>query len=253
MSFFGHLEELRRRLVISLIAVGAGMGVGLTFAGSIFDLIALPILDSFRALGVENRLVFTSPAAPLKIYLEVGLVAGLVLAAPVVLWQLWLFVAPGLYRHERRYVLPFLFFASGLFLLGVVFAHRIALPITLKFLIGLGIQGHFQPYISINEYLSLALMILVWLGVIFEIPVLIFFLSLLGLVTPSFLWRYFRHAVLVIAILAAAITPTTDVVTMAVFAVPMLALYLLGIGVSFLVVRWRARPAAAEAGADAAR
>jgi sec-independent protein translocase protein TatC len=157
-----------------------------------------------------------------------------------------LFVAPGLYRHERRYVLPFLLFASGLFVAGVAFAYWVALPITLKFLIGLGIQD-FQAYISINEYLSLALLILLWLGVIFEIPVVIFFLSLIGLVTPGFLWRYFRHAVLIIAILAAAITPTTDVVTLLVFAVPMVALYLLGIGVSFLVVRRRERPVTAVA------
>lgn len=243
MSFFNHLEELRRRLLISLAAVAAGAVVGLAFMRTIFHLIAIPILDAFRTLGLENRLIFTSPTAPLKIYLEVGLLAGLVLAAPVVLWQLWLFVSPGLYRHERRFVLPFVFFASGLFLLGIAFAHRIALPITLKFLIGLGIED-FSAYISINEYLSLALMLMLWLGVIFEIPVLVFFLSLMGLVTPSFLWRYFRHAILIIAILAAVITPTTDVVTMTVFAVPMLALYLLSIGVSFLVVRRRERPAA---------
>ncbi len=246
MSFFEHLEELRRRLLISLVAIAAGTGFGLTFAGDIYRLLAKPIRDTFQGLGVENRLVFTSPAAPLKIYLEVGLLAGLVLAAPAVFWQLWLFVAPGLYRHERRYVLPFLFFASGLFVVGVAFAYWVALPITLKFLIGLGIQD-FQAYISINEYLSLALLILIWLGVIFEIPVLIFFLSLTGLVTPGFLWRYFRHAVLIIAILAAAITPTTDVVTLLVFAVPMVALYLLGIGVSFLVVRRRERPVTAVA------
>ncbi|MFQ5927027.1 MAG: twin-arginine translocase subunit TatC [Terriglobia bacterium] len=243
MGFFEHLEELRRRLIISLLALAVGTGVGLTFWRTIYHLIAVPIDRSFQALGVENRLIFTSPAAPLKISLEIGLLAGLVLAAPVLFWQLWLFVTPGLYRHERRFVVPFVFSASALFLLGVAFAYWIALPVTLEFLIGWGIQD-FQAYISINEYLSLALMILLWLGVVFEIPVLIFFLSLIGLVTPGFLWRYFRHAVLVIAVLAAAITPTTDVITMTVFAVPMIALYLVGIGVSFLVVRRRESAAA---------
>ncbi|MFQ5818057.1 MAG: twin-arginine translocase subunit TatC [Terriglobia bacterium] len=243
MGFFEHLEELRRRLIITLIAVAVGAGIGLYFARTIYLLISIPIRQSFQALGMEHRLIFTSPGAPLKIYLEVGLLAGLVLVIPVVLWQLWLFVTPGLYRHERRFVLPFVLFASGLFMLGVAFAYRIALPIMLKFLIGLGIQD-FQAFISINEYLSLALMILLWLGVVFEIPVLIFFLSLVGVVTPGFLWRYFRHAILVIAILAAAITPTTDVITMTVFAVPMIILYLVGIGVSYLVVRRRGTAAA---------
>lgn len=252
MSFFEHLEELRRRLIISLIAVGVCAGIGLTFASHIFHFIAIPILDTFRALGMENRLIFTSPGAPLKMYLEVGLLAGVVLATPVVLWQLWLFVAPGLYRHERRFVLPFLLFSSGLFLLGVGFAYRIALPITLRFLIGLGIQD-FQAYISINEYLTLALLVLLWLGVVFELPVVIFFLSLIGLVTPGFLWHYFRHAVLLIAVLAAAITPTTDVITMMVFAVPMVVLYLVGIGVSFLVARRREGRARAEARAGSAQ
>lgn len=252
MSFFQHLEELRRRLLVSLVAVALGAVLGLVFARDIFHLVAIPILDSFRALGMENRLIFTSPMAPLKIYLEVGLFAGLVVASPVVLWQLWLFVAPGLYRHERGYVAAFVMFASGLFALGIAFAFWVALPITLKFLIGLGIQD-FQAFISINEYMSLALMMLLWLGVIFEIPVLIFFLSLIGLVTPGLLWRYFRHAILVITILAAAITPTTDVLTMTVFAVPMVVLYLVGIGVSFLVVRRRDRQAATEAHADASR
>ncbi|MBI4462573.1 MAG: twin-arginine translocase subunit TatC, partial [Acidobacteria bacterium] len=203
MGFFDHLEELRRRLLISLLAVAIGAGVGLAAAPQIFHYITVPVLNTFRQLGLEDRLVFTSPGAPLKIYMEVGLLAGFVLASPVVFLQLWLFVAPGLYRHERRFVLPFLFFASGLFALGVAFAYWIALPITLKFLIGLGIQEfHALALISINEYLSLALVILLWLGVLFEIPVLIFFLSLVGLVTPGFLWRYFRHAVLLIAILA---------------------------------------------------
>lgn len=240
MSFFEHLGELRRRLIIALVAVGLGACAGLYYAREVYRLVAEPITAVFRAHGLENRLIFTSPTAPLKIYLEIGLLAGLVLAVPVVLWQLWLFVAPGLYRHERRFVLPFIFFASTLFALGVLFAYWVALPLTLDFLIGWGIQD-FQAYISINEYLSFALMILLWLGLIFEIPVLIFFLSLIGLVTPGFLWHYFRHAILIIAVLAAAITPTTDIFTMSVFAVPMIALYVVGIGVSFLVTRHRAR------------
>jgi len=160
--------------------------------------------------------------------------AGIFLAAPVIFWQVWLFVAPGLYRHERRFVLPFIVSSSGLFVLGAYFAHRVVLPLTLAFLLTFG-QNNFAPIITIDEYFSLWLTLVLWMGVIFELPVLVFILSWIGLVTPGFLIHYFRHAVLAIAILAAVITPTTDAFTMTVFAAPMIGLYVLSIGLSYLV------------------
>jgi sec-independent protein translocase protein TatC len=238
MGFFDHLAELRQRLLYCLIGIAVCCVLGLTWWEEIYLFLAAPIQQAFRQVGLEQRLIFTGPLVPIKFALQVGLYAGLFLSAPLIFWQLWLFVAPGLYRHERRFVLPFVLSSSGLFVLGAGFAHRVVLPITLTFLLSFG-KEFFAPLISVNEYFSLWLTMVLWMGLIFELPVLIFLLSWVGLVTPGFLLHYFRHAMLGIAVVAALITPTTDAFTMAVFAVPMLLLYILGIGVSWVVARSR--------------
>ncbi|MEE9236075.1 MAG: twin-arginine translocase subunit TatC [Candidatus Acidoferrales bacterium] len=246
MGFFEHLEELRRRLIYCLVGVVLCVILAVVFWQEIYAVLSVPILKALEGMGEEPKLVFTGPLVPIKFALQVGLYAGLFLAAPVIFWQLWLFVAPGLYRHERRFVLPFVIFSSGLFMLGSYFAHRVVLPITTRFLLHFG-SALFQPLITINEYFSLWLTMVLWMGIVFELPVAIFILSWIGVVTPGFLLHYLRHAILGIAIAAALITPTTDVFTMAVFGVPMVALYVVGIGVSWLVQwRRRARRAAAE-------
>src|SRR3990172_9381480 len=237
MGFFDHLAELRRRLIYSLIAVAVFCILGFAFWENIYDFISAPMLKAFADAGLEQRLVFTGPLVPIRFALQVGVYAGIFLAAPVIFWQVWLFVAPGLYRHEQRFVLP----SSGLFVLGAYFAQRVVLPITLTFLLSFG-AARFTPLISINEYFSLWLTMVLWMGVIFELPILIFILSWIGLVTPAFLLHYFRHAMLGIVVAAAVITPTTDAFTMTVFAAPMVGLYVLGIGISWVVVlRRRAR------------
>lgn len=239
MSFFDHLDELRQRLLIAIAAVGAGASVGLYFADKIYDILSWPMLDALRRNGLEDRLVFTSPTAPIMLYIHLGLLAGVFLAAPVVMYELWMFIAPGLYRHERRLALPFVVFSVALFALGGLFAYKIALPYSLIFLVGIG-KG-FRALISINEYYDLAMVLILWMGVIFQLPILIFVLSVFGLVTPGFLLRTFRYAVLIIFIVAALITPTTDITTMVIFALPMVALYLLGILISYIVVRRKKR------------
>ena len=239
MSFFDHLAELRRRIFYALAAIGAGMCVGLYYSEPGFEFLARPMLDALRQAGLTEKLIYTSPLGPLRLLLTVGLYLGIVIASPVVLHQLWLFVAPGLYRNERRAVFSFLFAAVFLFLAGTAFGYVVMLPITLRFLISF--QGPFTPMISINDYFDMILVILLGLGVVFQLPVLIFFLSLFGIVTPRFLWNNFRYAVLVIAIIAAVVTPTTDVLTMVIFMAPMLVLYVVGIGVSYMVVRRKRR------------
>lgn len=250
MGFFEHLEELRRRILQSLIAIAACCGLGFFFWKEIYFLVGLPIQEAFAKVGLERQLVFTGPLVPIRFALQIGLYAGIFLAAPFILWQVWLFVAPGLYRHERRFVLPFVFSSTALFLLGAAFAHRVVLPLTLTFLLSFGGEL-FEPLISINEYFSLWLTIILWMGLIFQLPVLIFILSWMGLVTPGFLLHYLRHAILGIAVLAAVITPTTDAFTMTVFAAPMIVLYLLGILISALV-NWRrqARRSRREGGSE---
>ena len=235
MSFFDHLDELRRRIFYSLTAIGVGLCVGLYFSNEAFEFLARPMLDALRDAKLGDKLVYTSPLGPLRLLLSVGLYLGIVIASPLVLRQIWLFVAPGLYRHERRAASTFLVSSVLLFLAGTAFGYYIMLPMTLRFLISF--QGPFTPMISINDYFDLILVILLGLGVVFQLPILIFFLSLFGLVTPRFLWNNFRYAVLIIAIVAAVVTPTTDAFTMVVFMAPMIVLYILGIGVSFFVVR----------------
>ncbi len=242
MSFFEHLNELRKRLIYSFAAVGIGMVIGVLVSEKVFGFIARPMQAALRDAHLEDKLVYTSPTGVVNLLITLGLYLGIVIALPVVLYQIWLFIAPGLYRRERRAVLTFVLSSVFLFLSGIAFGYFVMLPYILKFLIGF--QGPFKPLISINEYFDLILIVLMGLGVIFELPVLIFFLSLFGIVTPRFLWKNFRYAMLLITILAAIVTPTPDALTMIIFMAPMVMLYFVGMGVSYLVVRRRARAVA---------
>jgi sec-independent protein translocase protein TatC len=237
MSFFDHLSELRQRILYSVIAIAGGLCVGLYFAEEAFSILARPMLAALRGAKLADKLIYTSPLGPIQLYITVGLYLGIVLALPFVLHQLWLFLAPGLYRHERRAVVGFLFSSVFLFLAGTAFGYFVLLPMTLQFLVS--IPGPFTAMISINEYFDMTLVILLGLGLVFQLPILVFFLTLFRIVTPAFLWNNFRYAVLVIAILAAVVTPTTDILTMMIFMAPMMVLYLLSIGVSAAVVSKR--------------
>jgi sec-independent protein translocase protein TatC len=239
MSFFDHLVELRKRIIHSAIAILIGMVIGLTISEKVFGYLARPMLAALHNAHLEEKLIYTSPTGAISLIITLGLYLGIVIALPVVLYEIWLFIAPGLYRHERRAVSLFVFSSMFLFLGGVAFGYFISLPYVLKFLIGF--QGPFKPLISINEYFDMILIVLLGLGIIFELPVLIFCLSLFGIVTPKFLWKNFRYAILVITILAAVVTPTPDATTMVIFMGVMTLLYVLGIGVSYLVVRRKRR------------
>lgn len=242
MSFFEHLVDLRKRLVNSAVAIGIGAMIGVTIAEKVIGFIARPMQEALRRAHQPDRLIYTSPAGMINLIISSGLYIGLALAAPYVLYQVWLFVAPGLYKHERKAAATFIFSAVLLFAVGVSFGYFILLPYVLAFLTSF--QGPFQALISINEYIDFILIVLLGLGVIFELPVLIFFLALFGIVTPQFLWKNVRYAILVIAIVAAIVTPTPDALTMLIFMAPMLGLYFLGIGVAYMVVRNKAKRAA---------
>jgi sec-independent protein translocase protein TatC len=240
MSFFEHLNELRKRLIYSLLAVLVGTIAGLTVARRVYLVLVLPIIGAFQAAGQESTLISTSPTGPLNLYLKLSIYIGFVLAFPVVLYQVWLFIAPGLYKHERRAASAFILSSASLFLAGIAFCYFILLPYTLRFLVGFELP-YFKPMISINEYWDLVLVLMLGMGLVFQTPILIFFLALFGLVTPGFLWRNFRYAVLIISVIAAFITPTPDALTMLVFMTPMIGLYLLGIVVAAAVVRRKRR------------
>jgi sec-independent protein translocase protein TatC len=233
MSLLQHLEELRKRVIISATAIIGCFLVCWWKADLIFGYMQRPIVKALTAHHMDTQLVYTAPTEPFNLYMKVGLVAGIFVASPIVLYQVWLFIAPGLFRNEKRYVLPFMSSTVALFLAGGVFGYFMVYPAALDFLIGYGQQ--FRPMITITEYTDLFLTIIVGLGLVFEMPILIFFLALMGIVDAGFLWRNFRYSILIIFIIAAIVTPTTDILNMCIFAAPMIVLYLFSIGVAWLV------------------
>jgi sec-independent protein translocase protein TatC len=233
MSFLEHLEELRRRIIYCLIAVAVGFFACWAYAEKIYGIMQAPIMTALRNNGMSEKLVYLNPTEPFNLYLKVAALAGLFVTSPFVLYQVWLFISPGLYRHEKKYVFPFMFSTVALFLSGGIFGYKIVYPAALDFLISYGKQ--FQPMITIGEYTDLFLTIILGMGVIFELPILVFFLSLMGIVSAGFMWKNLRYAILVIFIIAAIITPTTDILNMCIFAAPMVGLYALSIGIAWIV------------------
>ena len=229
MSFLDHLEELRKRLLISTIALCVAFFVCWSFSPEIFGFLEKPIL---QFLPKGEKLAYTRLTSPFFLYMKVAFFAGIFLAAPVILWQVWAFISPGLYRRERRYAAPFIIFASLFFLAGGWFGYKTVFPMACKFFIELG--GNFKQVITVDDYFSFASKMILGMGLVFETPVLIFFLSRIGIVTPAFLLQKFKYAVLIIFIISAIITPTPDMVTQSALAVPMILLYLFGIGISYL-------------------
>ncbi len=239
MTFFEHLSELRKRIINSLIAVVIGALIGWILAPHFVKWIVKPMTDALSKAGLEPKLVYSHPAGFLNLLITLSIYLGIVLASPWILYQIWLFVAPALYKHERSAITGFLFSTVFLFLAGIAFGYFVSLPYVLRFLISF--QGPVVPLINVDEYFDLILMVLLGLGLVFELPVLIFFLSLFGIVTPKFLMKNFRYAILVIAILAAILTPTPDATTMLVFMAVLVGLYFVGVAVSWVVVRRRER------------
>jgi sec-independent protein translocase protein TatC len=247
MSFFEHLGELRARIIHSAAAILLGAFIGFAVAKRVLAFVARPMVEALRAAHLEDKLIFTHPAGLLNLVITLGLYLGIVIAFPYVLYQIWLFVAPGLYKHEKKAVVGFIAPTVALFFIGIAFAYYVILPYLLKFLVGFQGNGPFTPLISIEEYFSLVLIVLLGVGLIFEMPMVILVLALFGIVTPKFLWKNFRYAILIISVVAAIVTPTPDAMTMLIFMAPMIMLYVLSIGVAALVVRSKRRAAEALA------
>ena len=228
MGFFDHLEEFRRRLIVCLVAIFVLFFVPWAMAPEHFEIIAAPIR---RVLTPGQYLSYTTLTEPFLMYFRVSMLAAIIAAGPIILWQIWLFVSPALYRREKKYVLPFVGVGFLFFIAGVCFGYFEAFPVVVNFLIGVG--KPFNAVITINEYLSTASKVILGLGLVFETPILIFFLARIGIVSERWLLAKFKYAVLVIFIIAAVITPTPDIATQLVFALPMIALYLLGIGIAW--------------------
>src|SRR4030081_3398925 len=233
MGFLDHLEELRKRLIYCIISVVVVFFACWGYREQIYAIMQKPIMDALKSNGLTDKLVYLNPTEPFNLYLKIAALAGLFLTAPFVLYQVWMFISPGLYRNEKRYVVPFMVSTIALFSAGGYFGFKIVYPAALNFLISFGKQ--FQPMITIKEYTELFLSIILGMGLIFEMPILVFFLALMGIVTAGWMWKNFRYSILIIFIVAAIVTPTTDILNMCIFAAPMIALYALSIGIAYLV------------------
>ncbi len=238
MTLLEHLDELRRRILRTLVVVVLGFFACFAFADEIYEVLAVPVKPHV------DKLAFLRITDPFIVYVKVALLAAIFLTSPYLVAQLWGFVSPGLYRREKRYAIPFIFFGSFFFLGGGLFGYFIAFPYAVEFLINLG--ENFEPVITVDFYLNTLINILLGLAIMFQLPIVIFMLSQIGIVTPRFLMRHFRWAVLIIVVISAAITPTPDVVNMTVVAAPTLLLYLVGVGASALVQRRKRHREAAE-------
>lgn len=238
MTFLEHLEELRKRLFYSSIAIAVGFLLCWWRSKEIFHFLSVPVL---KALPPGTKLAYTQLTEPFMLYINIALLAGIFVASPVLLHQLWLFIAPGLYKHERRWAAPFVIASVAFFVGGAWFGYAVAFPMVASFLVQTG--EDFMPVIKIDDYLDILSKILLGMGLVFETPILIFFLARIGVVTEKWLLAKFRYAVLIIFIIAALITPTPDIPTQCAFALPMCGLYLLGVLLAWIFKKREPTPA----------
>jgi len=229
MTFLEHLQDLRKRLLYSISAVIIGVIPAWIFSKDIYRILARPVT---KFLPEGEKLAYTTLTAPFMLYIKVSFLASIFFTSPFIFFQLWLFVSPGLYPKEKRYVVPFVIFTSLFFILGGLFGYFIVFPWACRFFIKMG--ADFRPVITVDQYFSFALKVLLGIALVFELPTLIFFLSRLGIVTHKWLIKKFKYAVLATFVIAAIITPTPDMITQSIIAFPMLALYGIGIGIAYI-------------------
>ncbi|RTZ92433.1 MAG: twin-arginine translocase subunit TatC [Deltaproteobacteria bacterium] len=227
LPFTEHLEELRRRLVISVIAIAVGFIVSYFFSKQLFEILMKPLIAS---LPPKSTLIFTSLPEAFFTYLKVSLLAGIFMASPVVLYEMWAFISPGLYSHEKRYVVPFVLFSSIFFIGGALFGYFVVFPFGFKFFLGFA-TDYIRPMPTIKEYFGFCAKLLFSFGVIFELPLFVLFLSKIGLVNDRMLRKQRKYAILLVFVASAILTPP-DVMTQLMMAGPLLALYEISIWVA---------------------
>ena len=231
MGFIEHLEELRKRIIRSGIAIAAGMAIAFFFVGPIRDFVLAP---TFRMLPPGSDVIYIRPGEAFSFDMSLAFIAGLVLAAPFVMYQVWLFIAPGLYAKEKKFAIPFVLFTTAGTIAGAAFSHYVLYPSMMGFF-GTFSTARIKFMPRLDETVDLYLKMMLGMIVVFQIPTLVFFLSKMGLVTARFLWRNLKYAILIIFIVAAVLTPSADPWNQIVFAMPMIALYLLSIAIAWVV------------------
>lgn len=239
MGFLDHLDELRTRIIRSCIGIAAGMLIAFVFVDRIADFVLTPIV---RTLPAGSSLVFIKPGEGFSFYLNIALIGGLLLAAPFVTYQIWRFIAPGLYANEKKFVIPFVALTSAGSLCGAMFSHYVLFPALMTFYGDFSSpRMRFMP--GVEDTVDLYMKMMLGMVVVFQIPTVVFFLAKMRLVTARFLWRHIKYAILAIFIIAAVLTPTADPWNQIVFAAPMIGLYLLSIGIAWMVAPGRGKDA----------
>ncbi len=231
MSFIEHLEELRSRIIKSIIALFVGFVITYFFTSDIIELLTLP----FKA-GGNAQLTLLAPTEGFMVQLKTAFLAGLVVSSPVIFYQFWKFIAPGLYEKEKHYVLPIVFWSVLLFFIGAVFAYHI-LPFAMKFFQSFATDdvGNFW---SLGKYITFVTYLILAFGIVFELPLILYFSAKMGLVTPEFLRKKRRHAIIILLLLAALVTPP-DVFTQLVLVIPLILLYEISIFLTVIAVKQR--------------
>jgi sec-independent protein translocase protein TatC len=238
MSFLEHLQELRSRIIKMVMGVLVATVISFSFCSQLWRVIAGPAVEALTALGIKPpTLKAITPMEQFNvIWVKLPFLCALFLASPWVVYQVWAFISPGLYKRERRYAVPFILCSAGLFIGGGAFAYFVAFRFALTFLLGIGVGNYVDPMVSISEYFDLFVNVTLGVGLVFEMPILIFFLTLLRIVTPSFLVKHSRYAILGIFVIAAIVTPTPDAFNMLLFALPMCLLFYVGVFAGHLLV-----------------
>ncbi|HEY5619014.1 MAG TPA: twin-arginine translocase subunit TatC [Vicinamibacterales bacterium] len=231
MSFLDHLDELRRRIIYAVISVGVGFVIAFFFIDQIFDFIMRPLQ---QVLPPGATLIYTDPTEAFILYIKIALIAGLVLASPAVMTQVWLFVAPGLYAHEKKWAIPFIVMSSFFFVGGAAFSHYVVFRLTWNFFASFNSDIlTFMP--RIEPVFSIYLRLLLAFGVVFQMPTVVLFLARMGVLTARFMIRNFKYAVLLIVIISAVVTPDGGGVSLVAMTGPLVLLYIFSIGIAWLV------------------
>lgn len=231
MPLTQHLEELRTRLLICVISVGLAFIVCYVFSGKLFELLMKPWIAAMPE-GQSAKLIYTAPHEAFFTYMKVAFIGGVILSAPIILWQIWLFIAPGLYQNEKKYMLPVIFFSGFCFMAGAMFGYFVVFPAGFKFFASFASE-YIQPMMRTSEYLSFSNKILLAFGLAFELPVFAFFLAKLGILSADFLKRKRKPAIVLVFVAAAVFAPSPDVLSQLLMAGPMLVLYEISIWVVY--------------------
>lgn len=227
LPFLSHLEELRKRLIFCAVGVGIGFAISYAFVEKLFYVLAIPLKAQ---MPEGDKLIFTGLAEMFVIHIKIAFIAGILLSSPHIFYQLWMFIAPGLYQHEKRYVIPFVISSTLLFLGGALFGYFFVFPVGFKFFLGYA-NDYIQALPSVKQYFSFAISFLFAFGIVFQLPVVVFFLSKMGVVTPRFMRQNRKYAILLIFVIAAILTPP-DVISQFMMAIPLLILYEISIFVA---------------------